>query len=97
MSKGPYLAPISLNEPSKPESPPRNTFWPPVLITNEPHKVLFRVKPLPEKCRAGVQVTSMLSIRRVSHQSNSLILLAGTPHDSRCSPTPRGTQNAFVF
>src|SRR5690606_3585147 len=90
-SNGPYFVPISLKCVSYPLSPPKYNFRFFVCNTYDAHKVVFRLKLLPEKCRAGVAVILIESdTEAFSYQSNSVILSFGNPQYSKCSPTPNG-------
>jgi len=50
-------------------------------------RVWLRVKPRPEKCRAGVAVTVSGPRAVLSLQSNSVMHAGGMPQRSRCAPT----------
>ena len=49
--------------------------------------------PRPEKCWASTAVTRTPPTSWPSSQSHSTTRSAGTPHASRCAPTPSGTRN----
>jgi len=65
---------------------------------SDDHSVLLRLPGVrPEKCCEGVavMVSSACGSLYDSHQSSSMIRSPGTPHASRCAPTPREVTNGI--
>jgi len=63
---------------------------------NDDQSVLLRLPGVrPEKCCAGAAVTrsSARGNANDSHQSSSKMCCGGTPHASRCAPTPSEVTN----
>src|SRR6516162_9470877 len=90
-SKGPQRSRMLWYSVVRPVSPLKNTVCRGERITSEDQSVELRLPGVrPEKCCEGVAVTVSYEFGSVydSHQSSSKICCRGTPHDSRCAPTP---------